>query len=125
MLGLGDSLLLPKPGQDIPHLWVILTEPERETGRVIIVNLTTKRPHSDVTVVLQPGAHPFVQHETVVNYADARLVEIGHLEVAIRSGLCRTHQVFDATVLKQVQHGLLKSPFTPNKIKTYFRARAT
>lgn len=125
MLGLGDSVLLPKPGQDIPHLWVILTEPEPGTGRAVIVNLTTKRPHSDVTVVLQPGDHPFVQHETVVNYSDARMVETRRLEAAILSGLCRRHQSLDARILKRIQDGLLKSPFTPNKIKTYFRARST
>src|SRR5260370_18578464 len=125
MLGLWDTLLLPRPGQDIPYLWVILTEPDSHTRRAVMVNLTTKRPHSDVTLILRPGDHPFVRHETVVSYADARMVDAGQLEAAISSGLCRKHQAVDAATLKRIQEGLIKSPFTPNRIKTYVRARET
>jgi hypothetical protein len=122
MAALGDSFLLPKPGQETSHLWVIITEPD-VAGDAVMVNLTTQRPHSDVTVVLQPGDHSFIRHPTVVNYSDARLVNTPQLDAAINAGICRQLDPVTPAVLKRIQTGLLLSPLTPNKIKTEYRVR--
>lgn len=120
MAALGDSFLLPKPDQDVSHLWVLVTEPD-VTGEAVMVNLTTQRPHSDTTVVLQPGDHPFIRHPTVVNYSDARLVNAPQLDAAINAGICRQLDPVTPAVLNRIQTGLLLSPFTPNKIKAEYR----
>ncbi len=70
MLQAGQTILLPKPGSDIAHLWVVLTAPD-VTGTVVLVNFTTQRAHSDPTLILQPGDHRFIKHPTAVHYADA------------------------------------------------------
>jgi hypothetical protein len=48
-----------------------------------MVNLTTKRPHSDVTTVLNRGDHPFIQRPSVVMYSDARTVNTILLDQAV------------------------------------------
>lgn len=96
----GDAFLLAKPGQAVRHLWVIVTQPEGTRLRAVMVNLTTQRPHSDTTVVLAPGDHPFIRHATVVNYSDARFVEVGRLEAAWESGLFKFERRCDPDVLK-------------------------
>jgi hypothetical protein len=122
MAALGDSFLLPKPGQEVSHLWVLVTPPDAD-GDAVMVNLTTQRPHSDTTVVLQPGDHPFIRHSTVVNYSDARLVNTPQLDAAINAGICRQLDPVTPAVLNQIQAGLPLSPFTPNKIKAEYRRR--
>lgn len=117
--GPGDTLLLPKPNLQIPHLWVILTKPDKVSSEIVIVNLTTKRDYSDTTVVLKKGDHPFVNHPTVINFADARLVKIDVLKKAVESGRFRANKPFVPSVLKIIQEGLIKSPHTPKKIKNY------
>lgn len=87
MPGLGDTFLLPKPGVEEDHLWALITKPDPETGKAIMVNLTTQRPHSDTTAIIQPGEHPFVHQPTVVFYADARTIDISLLETALAQGL--------------------------------------
>lgn len=119
----GTTLLLPKPGQPIPHLWVVLTKPDGAPLQIIIVNLTTKRETSDLTVVLDRGDHPFIKHPTVVNYSDARFVEVSLLEQAVNRRYFRQHSPFTPAVLKKIQQGLLKSPFTPLKIKHYCKSK--
>jgi len=42
MLALGSTVLIPKPGQDKSHLWVIVTAVNPQNGEVIIVNFTTQ-----------------------------------------------------------------------------------
>ena len=121
MLALGDTVLLPKPGQDKPHLWVLVTAVNPLTGDAIIVNFTTERPHSDKTVVIQPGEHRFVDRPTVVFFADARFANLTTLlDAAVNQGTASQHAPLDPALLRRVQAGLLASPLTPIKIKTAF-----
>lgn len=122
MLRAGQTILLPKPGQDTAHLWVILTAPDAQ-GQVLLVNFTTFRPHSDSTVVLQIGEHPFVVHATAVHFADTRLTAAQPIEAAISSGLFRTHQDCVPALLDRLLVGALASPHTSEKIKRYLRNR--
>lgn len=121
MAGLGDTVLMPKPGQKTAHLWIIVTAAEAGSGQAVMVNLTTQRPHSDTTVVLNTGDHPFVRHPTVVNCSDARFVDVRQLEQEVRAGYFTAQATCTALVLQRIQSGVLASKFTPMKIKTYCR----
>jgi len=120
MLALGDTVLIPKPGQDKSHLWVLVTAVNPQSGEVIILNFTTERPHSDKTLVIQPGEHRFVGRPTVVFYSDARFTQLASLHAAVNQGIANQHDPLDPALLARVQAGLLASPLTPDKIKTAF-----
>ena len=124
MAGLGDSFMLPKPGHDTEHLWVLLTSPHPQTREAIMVNVTTQRPHSDTTTILNAGDHPFVQKPSVIFYADARIVDTRLLDAALQRGAYRGHATFSAEVIVRMQAGVSVSPFTPKKIKTAYAAFA-
>lgn len=119
MLKAGQTILLPKPGQDTAHLWVVVVSVNEKTNETVIVNLTTQRTHSDTTVVLQKGEHPFVQHPTVVHYIDARIIDAKQLERAIEAGTFRSHSDCTQATLQRIQEGLFTSPFTPQKVKLF------
>jgi hypothetical protein len=86
MAELGDSFMLPKPGHDTEHLWVLITNPDPESYEAIMVNITTQRPHSDKTTVLDSGEHPFIKQPSVVFYSDARTVDTRLLDAAVQRG---------------------------------------
>jgi len=117
MANLGDSWMLPKPGQETEHLCVLITKPDPVTQEAIMVNVTTQRPHSDTTTVLNRGDHSFIQRPSVVLYADARIADTRLLDQAVASGSFRAHTAFSGPVLKRIQAGVLVSPFIPKKIK--------
>ncbi len=79
----GDTFLLRKPGHDTEHLWVVISSVDETTGLALAVNLTTRRHNSDLTTVIYPGDHSFIEHDTVVAYFDARWVSAVALEVAV------------------------------------------
>ncbi|MDT8369702.1 MAG: hypothetical protein RQ745_10880 [Longimicrobiales bacterium] len=89
----------------------------------MIVSLTTRRRGSDLTVVLRPGDHPFVVRETVVFYADARLVVTEQLENLISAGATSTHAPCSPQLLERIQAGVFSSPFTPGLVRGYCRSR--
>ncbi len=119
----GDTYLLRKPNHHVEHLWVVLTELDDATGKVLVINLTTLRSGSDTTVVLKPGDHEFIQHETVVFYLDAQWVPAVALEAAVNRQAGRQLAPCRADVLERIRSGLLVSKFTPKQIKTWWRAK--
>ncbi len=125
MAGLGDTVVLPKPGAEKEHLWVVVTNPDPNTGEVIMVNLTTQRPHSDTTTVLLPGEHPFIDRPTVAFYSDARQAKATLLDACVAQKVGRNHAVASPTFIAKLQHGLLASPFSSPKIKAAFAAAKT
>ena len=122
MLTIGDTVMLPKPGYEKEHLWALITLPDPESGDAIMVNLTTQRPHSDTTTIIQPGEHAFVDRPTVVFYADARMVNVNALEGGLRQGLVRQNAALSAELLQRIQNGLFVSRFTSDKIENAFKA---
>lgn len=101
---------------------MLITKPDPQTNEAIMVNVTTQRPHSETTVILKPGDHPFVQKPSVIFYADARKVDVQLLDEALRRGSFRAHATFQSAVLKRIQDGLLQSSLTPKKIKDAYVA---
>jgi hypothetical protein len=119
---LGEAFLLRKPGQQIEHLWVLITKADPTSGEAIMVNITTRRAHSDATTILNVGDHRFIKNESVVYYADARLVDPANLDAAVARGAGSAHASFSPAVLARIQAGVEGSRQTPKKIKEAFRA---
>jgi hypothetical protein len=103
---------------------VLITNPDPVTHEAIMVNVTTQRPHSDTTTILNVGDHPFVQRASVIFYADARMVDIRLLDAAVQCGAYQAHAAFQPAVIQRIQAGLLASGLTPKKIKAAFVAYA-
>ena len=118
----GDAFLIPAPGfGPTPHLWIVTTEPgESPAGDCIIVNVTTLRRDADQTVTLMQGDHPFVRHPSVVNYADARIVKASSIEQQQQAGRILPKEPCSNELVREVRAGLVASPFTPNKVLSFF-----
>jgi hypothetical protein len=121
MISCGDVILMPAYGSMSLHLWIIVTDPSKDSGKAVAVNLTTRRAHSDLTVIARPSDHPWIKHESVVMYADARLIDTIGLERSIKTNPddYLLQRKCSNAFLKKVQEGLLSSRFTPNKIASY------
>lgn len=117
----GDTFLMPKSGRAVEHLWVILTEIDQATRTAICVNVTTKQSHSETTVVLKAGDHPFIKHDSVINFSDAREMPIDPVEQALSRRtvqfVCQPHDPCSAALLERIRKGLIASKQTPKGIK--------
>jgi len=117
------ALLLAEQPQFKPHLWFVLTDPGGVLPRVVAVMLRTATRFTDATLVLHPGDHPFVRHESSVHCSTARWFSVSSILAAVSRGRC--HLMLDASedLLRRVRAGLLASPFTVNAVHEYCRAR--
>lgn len=113
----GETYLLPFPSEESPHLYVVLTEPtwvaKEGSPRVVIVSLTTKRGHSDTTVVLSSSDHSFLKTWTVAFYAKMLWVRVDELQ----NEAWRQYEDVAPDVLSRLQVGALDSPHTKPSIR--------
>src|SRR5947208_3401343 len=94
----------------LSHLWVVLTDPLGDPSQVALVNLTKQKSHSDNTVVLNAGDHPFIKQATIVNYARATIQSATALENAIKADITMRHKTDCASdILEKIREGLFKS----------------
>jgi len=122
----GNCLLLPKPRDTTKHLWIILTDPDDNIKRnVVMVNLTTLKKGADKTIVLKVGDHPFIRHDSSVYYADARIVSSLQI-IELLNNFYPDYDLHDDcsdVILKKIQQGVLVSDFVSEEIEDYCRAR--
>ena len=59
---------------------------------------------------------------SVINYADARIVDLATIETAIVKGLATPHQPFKKHLLERIQQGGLTSPAIPQKCLDFLSA---
>lgn len=121
MLGPGDTFYIPSPGTLTAHLWIVLTDVDQD-GKAICVNITTKKDHSDTTTILQPGAHPFIEKESVAYYNKADWLDMKQLDLALSGGTmvpCSQRETCSMELLHRLRCGLLKSRMTKKRIKDH------
>ncbi len=118
-----NTLLVPIPSRSCKHLFIVLTAPKGRPPVVVMVNITTRRPTSDTSVILTPGAHPFVKHESVVAYEHASIFEVEKLENGLRNGSLIKYPDISNALFTMVKQGLLNSPRTPKNIKIYCNSK--
>jgi hypothetical protein len=68
-----------------------------------------------------PGDHPFIKHESVILFADARKLDTRNIEAALNATslavVCKSHSACNPKLLKRIQEGLLLSKTVPRGIK--------
>lgn len=116
----GDCFLAGAAEDEKLHLRIVVTPPASD-GCIAVVSVTTRRRHSETLVVLQPGDHPFIRHESVVSYRYSELCWVDAIEAAIAGGSARKREAIAPELLRRIQEGLLDSDFTPNGVRQFVR----
>jgi hypothetical protein len=97
------------PGIADKHVWMIISDPARGAGRVLIVNFTSRAPHIDNACPVSPGDHPFISCETLINYARARMVSDAALEALFASKKLELLDPLTPELLKKIREGAMES----------------
>jgi hypothetical protein len=80
----GDTFYVRDRSVDT-HLWVIISDPETDAGRVLMVSLTTYEAYKEDVCLIDVGDHPRITHKSCVAYNEARMTTLAKL-TALRDG---------------------------------------
>lgn len=123
LIGAGRAVIFTDSFVQTAHLTFILTDPDPETRKLVIVSVMTRRHFSDPTVIINPGDHEFIRHESAVHYDTARFCPIRKLEQAIKNNAGHWQPDMSRALHERVCAGLLTSSRTIHEVKDYFRNR--
>jgi hypothetical protein len=104
------------------HLWIVASLPWPDDGSIVVVNFTTRRKDSDTNCLVQAGEHPWVKHETVVEYEKARIFDLATQATVMKQpSICPPHKDVSEELLARIQQGALISDLTKQKIQTIIK----
>ena len=93
------------------HLHVVMNDPVfdpvRGVDSVLLVNLCSAKPGIvfDETCILHAGCHPFIKHDTYVDYYHAVVKAALPLEGEVAAGSVRTDQPMQEEDFKRIRDG--------------------
>jgi hypothetical protein len=73
------------------------------------VNVTTWRQDKDQSCLLNPGDHPEIKHNSVVNYFDSRVHSDGQLDHLFNSNKITLYDPFPEHILKLIRDAVVVS----------------
>lgn len=123
-LALGEAFFTPESGPVPRHLWVIVSDPQKNS-RVVIANLSTKPPADpDPTIVpVAPGEHPAISQESIIRPDEARIADAKSLESLLSKRSLSPTQPASPELVRKIQRALGTSKLTKLEIKELLRAQ--
>ena len=110
----GDCFIGDPTGGVNRHLYLVVAAPKQ--GRLAIVNFTTAKngPHS---FGVPAGYHPWLTHQSELNFADALIVGEVELLNRIAAGEFQPQSPMSAAKLAMIQMQAKASPGIPKNVK--------
>jgi hypothetical protein len=85
------------------HLWVIISDPDKDPDEVLVVSLTEYHPKKDTACILHPGDHPFIHKATCVAYDLANAPSLATLKHAEENGDLIANVPIRSDVLERIR----------------------
>ena len=104
----GDTFYV-RDGMVDTHLWVILSDPEDDPDRVVLVSMTSFEPHKESVCLLEAGDHPRVSGTTCIAFNEARLTTLGSLQAFHDRGFLSIQEPVSESLLRRIRDGVSKS----------------
>jgi hypothetical protein len=91
------------------HLWVVISDPDGDPTRVIMVSMTTYENYKEAVCLLDVGDHPSISHKTCIAYNEARMQTRDRLNTLIGGGYLSMQPPVSEEVLRRIRAGVSQS----------------
>ena len=88
---------------------MVISDPERDPGRVLIVSATTYDSRKEDVCLLGPGDQPRISHKRCIAYDEARLISLEQLARLRDLGHLALQPAVSAEVLARIRNGISQS----------------
>lgn len=109
-------MLIPSGPDAKMHLFAILLDPIKIDGygsqpQVLLTSVVSIKPGIilDDSCILRPGDHPFIEHDSFVDYRYTRLETAQHVEGRINDGVFVLKEPCSPELIRRLIQGAMKS----------------
>lgn len=114
-MNLGDTFIwAPDAGKE--HLYIAITDPSKNSGKLVVVNLT-KSAGGAKSFVLRPGDHPFIRRDSDVNFGDAMIVSTERIDRQVRLRLALPREPMDLSIVHRIAAAAKDHPAVSEEIQ--------
>lgn len=106
-----------------PHRWVILTDPEGVTPKVIAVMIRSAKFYTDKTLILDTADYPPLDRPSSVDYGMAQPWKVSRVISASSGSGCGMEPDVSPQLLDRLRAGLFASSHTTDWVKEYCSTR--
>lgn len=112
-----------KEADGIPsHLWMVLSDPQRDPAVVVIGNLSTNSgPGENQGCVVEKGEHPFVSRTSYVRCDQVRVTTAAKIEAGLAGRVLTASAELSGELLTRVQKAIGQSPLAMNDARSILR----
>ena len=113
---LGDSFILLIPPE---HLWFVVSDPSKNDGAYVVVNLTSDYFLAGKECILNPGEHPWITKTSYICFSEAQLITAESDKVIASSSKVIMKQRLSQKTLDKIIEAAKKSKAIPVGLKKY------
>jgi hypothetical protein len=114
-----------REGRPQGHFFVLIFRCDDE--RIVIVNIDKtkgKKKYDTTTIIYASEGHEFIIEDSYVNYDQAELTDIGHLQAKLDDKSAKHKDgLMEKDVFDRIYAGVLKSEFTNYEVREVFEDR--
>ena len=111
----GWTLLIPSGPGDRSHLFIVINNPG-EDEEAVLACLSSIHARADRTCIVNPGDHPFVRHESYIDYRHCRTDSIPHLTTLLERRYVTRHEDASDELVERILDGARGSKQTRRRI---------
>lgn len=113
----GQTFILdPQDRTSYPtHCYIVLSDPGQNSDEIALVNFTSydpgtpSQPRNDPACLVVHGEHPYVRHQTCINYSDALYLSEIQIEQLDQGNLIEWLTDVDAVLLERIRASAYQS----------------
>jgi hypothetical protein len=114
------TLLIPTG--NTKHLFVVVTDKCKADSHLLI-NITSVHPgmKHDETTIIEAGEHPFIKHQSYVEYRRAEIFQAAWLTKMVAGKVYTAHSDASEELLQAIVDGIEDSDFIAQRIVNYYK----
>jgi hypothetical protein len=121
-MNIGDTFRWFPPGDRKEHLYIVLTDPQKNGGKFAAFNLTKSR-GGPMALTFHIGDHPFItRYPSDVNFGDSLIFDLSNVERDIRLGQALPHEPMRKEMVELIARRAMGHPAIPEEVEDLVRA---
>jgi len=111
----GDAFWMCPRGDEIEHLFIVVSNPDIDPTNVVLIPVTTRDEFADESCMLYSGDHQRIRHDSCMDYRRARIVSAHQIDKAMHLRQIRRVESVRDEIIERILVGAAQTRQLPGR----------